>query len=262
MLDRTDAQLLQDPWPGNNTGRRYSAGFARNADDIRAAQRLRWRVFAEELGARLPSRRPGIDQDRYDGFCEHLVARDEANGAVVGTCRVLPPEPARRAGGYCSEAEFDLARLQPIRGHMAEVGRTCIHPQHRNGAVIGLLWMALARYLLESGHAYLAGSASMRLADSGHAVVALYAKLRARHLAPAEYRVDPRRCLPLDGPYTPRTPQIPPPLGAYLAAGAWICGEPAWDPYFNSGDFFLLLPLTRLNPRHALHFFGEVLRAA
>jgi putative hemolysin len=174
--------------------------LARNADDICAAQRLRWRVFAEELGARLPSRRPGIDQDRYDGFCEHLVARDKADGTVVGTCRVLPPEPARRAGGYCSEREFDLARLQPIRGRMVEVGRTCIHAQHRSGAVIGLLWLGLARYMLENGHAYLAGCASMRLVDGGHAAAALYARLRVRHLAPAEHRVDPRRRLPLDGP--------------------------------------------------------------
>ena len=181
---------------------------------------------------------------------------------VVGTCRVLAPEPARRAGGYCSEGEFDLARLQPIRGRMVEVGRTCIHPEHRSGAVIGLLWMELARYMLESGHAYLAGCASMRLTDGGHAAAALFAKLRARHLAPDEHRVYPRRCLPLDGLDAQRAPRIPPPLGGYLAAGAWICGEPAWDPYFNTGDFFLLLPLTRLDPRHARHFLGDVLRTA
>lgn len=246
----------------NCTGRRYSVAFARNADEIRAAQRLRWRVFAGELGARLPSRKPGIDQDRYDGFCEHLVARDDADGTVVGTCRLLPPDAARRAGGFCSEGEFDLARLQPIRGRMVEVGRTCIHPQHRSGAVIGLLWMELARYMLDSGHDYLAGCASMRLIDGGHAAAALYAELRARHLAPDEHRVYPRRWLPLDGPDTQRAPRIPPPLTGYLAAGAWICGEPAWDPYFNTGDFFLLLPLSRLDPRHARHFLGDVLRAA
>lgn len=237
-------------------------GFARSAVEIRAAQRLRWTVFADELGARLPSRMPGIDQDRFDPYCEHLVVRDEASGEVVGTYRVLSPESARRAGSYYSEDEFDLTRLQPLRERMVEVGRSCIHPEHRSGAVIGLLWMGLARYMLASGHGYLAGCASMSMADGGHAVASVFTRLRARHLAPAEYRVFPRRRLPLEELDTERVPDTPPPLCGYLTAGAWICGEPAWDADFNSGDFFLLLPLARLNRRHEQHFFGDALRAA
>jgi putative hemolysin len=90
----------------------------------------------------------------------------------------------------------------------------------------------------------------------------VFEKLRARYFAPAEYRVFPRRRLPPGGLDTKRAPDTPPSLCGYLSAGAWICGEPAWDPDFNTGDFFLLLPLARLNPLYARHFFGDARRAA
>jgi putative hemolysin len=235
-------------------------GFARGAGEIRAAQELRWRVFAGELGARLPSRTPGVDQDLFDPYCEHLVVRNDADDEVVGTYRVLAPDAARRAGCYHSENEFDLTRLQLLRERMVEVGRSCIDPAHRSGAVIGLLWAGLARYMLASGHSYLAGCASMSMADGGHAAASVFEKLRARHLAPVEYRVFPRSCLPLDELDAKRDAEAPPLLRGYLRAGAWIGGEPAWDPDLNTADFFLFLPLARLGARHARHFFGDVLR--
>jgi putative hemolysin len=259
-MDRTDEHLLQQPERRPIERRRYSVGFARGADEIRAAQRLRWRVFAEELGARLGADEPGVDHDRFDAYCEHLLVRDDADGEVVGTYRVLSPEAARCAGGYYSEGEFDLTRLQLLRGRMVEIGRSCIHPGHRSGAVIALLWAGLARYMLANGHGFLAGCASMSMADGGHAAASVFEKFRVRHLAPLEYRVFPRHCLPLDELDAGRAAEAPPLIRGYLRAGAWICGEPAWDPDFNTADFFLLLPLASLSARHARHFFGEVLR--
>jgi putative hemolysin len=259
-MDRIVDQLLEQPGTPPLARRRYSVGFARGKDETRSAQQLRWRVFADELGARLPSRVPGVDHDFFDPYCEHLVVRNDGDGEIVGTYRILSPEAARRVGGYYSEGEFDLARLQLLRDGMVEVGRSCIHPEHRSGAVIALLWAGLARYMLASGHRHLAGCASMSMADGGHAAASVFEKLRARYLAPAEYRVIPRHCLPLEELDSCRAADAPPLLRGYLRAGAWICGEPAWDPDFNTADFFLLLPLARLNPRHARHFFGEVLR--
>ncbi len=259
-MDRAVGQLLEHPATPPSFRRRYSVRFARGAHEVRAAQQLRWRIFAGEMGASLPSRMPGVDHDIFDPYCEHLVVRDDADGEIVGTYRILSPDAARRVGRYYSEVEFDLERLQPLRGQIVEVGRSCIHPDHRSGAVIALLWAGLARYMLASGHAYLAGCASMSMADGGHAAASVFEKLRARHLAPPEYRVVPRRCLPLDELDTGRAAEAPPLIRGYLRAGAWICGEPAWDPDFNTADFFLFLPLARLNPRHARHFFGEVLR--
>jgi putative hemolysin len=227
--------------------RRLSVGLAGEGNERRAAQRLRWKVFAEELGAKLQSAEPGIDQDIFDPYCEHLVVRDDAE--VVGTYRLLPPEGARRIGLYYSETEFDLIRLRGIRHRIVEVGRSCIAPGYRSGAVIALLWSGLARYMLASGHGYLAGCASLSLG----AAPAL--QQRAEHLAPVEYRVTPRKRLP------PRTnaateKSLPPLVKGYLRAGAWICGEPAWDPDFNCADFFMLLPLERIEARYARHFLG------
>jgi putative hemolysin len=256
-MDRIDDLLLQHQRTGARTRRRLSVGFARSPQQKRAAQALRWRVFAEELGARLASREPGIDQDIFDAHCEHLVAQDDDTGEVVGTYRLLPPEAARRVGSYYAETEFDLTRLRLLRARMVEVGRSCIHPEYRNGAAIGLLWAGLTRYMLAQGHEYLAGCASMGMADGGHAAASVYTRLSERCLAPIEYRVFPRCALPLEHLDGRAGGELPALIKGYLRAGAWICGEPAWDPDFNTADFFVLLPLANVAPRYARHFLGR-----
>jgi len=261
-MDRTDDLLLQHPSREVRALRRLSVGLARTAQVLRAAQALRWRVFAEELGARLSSREPGIDQDIFDAHCQHLVVRDDASGEVVGTYRILPPESARRVGCYYAEDEFDLTRLRLLRPRMVEVGRSCIHPEYRNGAVITLLWAGLARYMLAHEHEYLAGCASMGMADGGHAAASVYARLSERHMAPIEYHVFPRCRLPLERLNASAAGELPALVQGYLRAGAWICGEPAWDPDFNTADFFLLLPLANVAPRYARHFLGQGFRTA
>lgn len=250
-MDRIDELLLRRE-------RRLQVGFARTPNVRRAAQALRWQVFAGELGARLPSREPGIDQDEFDRHCEHLVVRDEESGEVVGTYRLLAPEAAHRAGAYYSETEFDLTRLRHLRSRMVEVGRSCIHSQHRGGAVLALLWAGLARYMATHGYTYLAGCASMGMADGGHAAAAAYERMRAENQAPVEYQVFPRCPLPLAELDATAGGELPPLIRAYLRAGAWICGEPARDPDFNTADFFVLLPLANVAPRYARHFLGTV----
>jgi putative hemolysin len=96
-----------------------AVGFARSQSDILEAQRLRYRVFAGEMGANLPSRTPGVDHDVFDPYCDHLVVRDTQSGEVVGTYRILSPENARQVG-YYSENEFDLTRLQHLRSRLVE----------------------------------------------------------------------------------------------------------------------------------------------
>lgn len=257
-MDRIDDLLLEQPGHGTRRRRRLRAGLARTPEVRRAAQALRWRVFAEELGARLPSRTPGIDEDEFDPYCEHLVVRDEELGEVIGTYRLLAPEAARRVGSYYSESEFDLTRLRNFRPRMVEAGRSCIHPDFRDGTVIALLWAGIARYMVAQRYAYLAGCASMGMADGGHAAAAVYACLRREHLAPIEYHVFPRCALPLEELDAGGPARIPPLLRGYLRAGAWVCGDPAWDPDFNSADFFVLLPLANVAPRYARHFLGTV----
>ncbi|MFH0933824.1 MAG: GNAT family N-acetyltransferase, partial [Pseudomonadota bacterium] len=95
--------------------RRLSFGLARTIAEVAEAQRIRYKVFGEEMGAKLPSAETGLDIDRFDEFCDHLLVRDHSNEKVVGTYRILPPDQAYVAGGYYSETEFDLSRLHHLR---------------------------------------------------------------------------------------------------------------------------------------------------
>lgn len=233
---------------------RLRVSLASYPSEVVAAQRLRWQVFAEELGARLPSREHGIDRDLFDPYCEHLIVRDEVGGRVVGTYRILTPEAARRVGSYYSDGEFDLTRLAHLKPRMVEVGRSCIDPEYRNSAaVIALLWSGLAQFMMRNGYEYLIGCASIGMADGGHGAAHIFTRI-ADHMAPLEYRVFPRYPLPLDRLDAGVAVDTPPLLKGYLRAGAYVCGDPAWDPDFNTADLPVLLPMSRLNPRYARHF--------
>lgn len=227
--------------------------LARTPADVRDAQELRYRVFAEELGARLPGR-DGIDCDGYDALCEHLLVREQETGMVVGTYRILPPEMARAGRGYYSASKFDLGRLELLFDHTVEVGRSCVHPDYRNGAAIALLWAGIAKYMRQHCYRYLIGCASISMADGGHIAASLYNRLKGYYLAPAEYRVFPRCPLPWKSLRNDLNAPCPPLIKGYLRAGAQICGEPAWDPDFNTADLLVMLSINRLDQRYASHF--------
>ncbi|MGW1766573.1 GNAT family N-acetyltransferase [Streptomyces sp. NPDC002073] len=237
---------------------RYAVRLARDESEVRAAQRLRHRVFAGELGARLEGPEPGIDSDAFDAYCDHLLVVEEDSGEVVGTYRLLPPERAAVAGRLYSDGEFDLRNLDPIRPDLVEVGRSCVHPDHRNGAVIALIWAGLARYMEQSGHNWLAGCCSIPLADGGGLAAATRDTVLSRNLAPAEHRVTPRRPWRSDGVPRPDRAELPPLLRGYLRLGAWVCGEPAHDGEFGVADLYVLLSLRRTNPRYLRHFLSLV----
>lgn len=231
-------------------------GYARTQSEILEAQRLRYQVFAGEMGATLPSRTPGVDHDIYDPYCDHLVVRDGRTGEVVGTYRILSPENARQIG-YYAENEFDLTRLQHLRQRLVEIGRSCVHPDYRTGATITLLWSGLAQYMRECRYDYLMGCASISMTDGGHAAASLYNCLSAVHLGPQEYRVFPRCPLPLAALQNDRPAATPPLIKGYLRAGAWICGEPAWDPDFNTADLPILMPMAKIANRYAKHYLEQ-----
>ncbi len=232
----------------------YSVALARSEEEVREAQRLRYKVFAEELGAHVKTRLPGHDIDHYDPHCEHLIVRESHADRIVGTYRILSPDAARRVGGYYSESEFYINRLQNLRSRMVEVGRSCIHPDHRSGAVITLLWAGLADYMVGNNYEYLMGCASIGMADGGHNAANLFSQMDAAHMAPAEYRAFPLHGLPFERLATGQPALVPPLIKGYLRVGAWVCGEPAWDPDFNTADLLMLLPMSRMNPRYMRHF--------
>ncbi len=250
MLDLIRQQTQQ-------TQRRLSFNLARNVAEVTEAQRIRFKVFGEEMGANLPSAALGLDIDRFDKFCDHLLVRDHANDKVVGTYRILPPEQAREAGGYYSETEFDISRLQHLRERMVEVGRSCVHPDYRDGATITQLWSGLADYVGKHNHEYLIGCASISMGDGGHYAASVYNKIHKLHAAPAEYTVFPHCRLPLESLNQNLEVIIPPLIKGYLRLGAYIAGEPAWDPDFNCADVFILMPVARMNARYAKHFMKQ-----
>jgi putative hemolysin len=237
--------------------RRLTHSLARTQNELEAAQRIRFKVFAEEMGAKLPSADLGLDIDRFDKFCDHLLVRDHSNEKVVGTYRILPPEQAVKAGGYYSETEFDLSRLAHLRDRMVEVGRSCVHEDYRDGATITQLWSGLAEYVTKNNHEYLIGCASISMGDGGHYAASVYNKIHKLHAAPAEYRVFPHCRLPLESLNQNLDVIIPPLIKGYLRLGAYIAGEPAWDPDFNCADVFILMPVSRMNARYAKHFMRQ-----
>ncbi|WP_019901077.1 GNAT family N-acetyltransferase [Salinispora arenicola] len=244
----------------------YTLSIADDPGHVVAAQRLRHEVFATELGATLRPGADGLDVDDFDPHCDHLIVRQHRDAAVVGTYRLLPPGRVQRR---YADGEFDLAALDPLRDDLVEAGRSCVHPEHRTGAVITLMWVGITRYLHLRGSRWLGGCASVPVADGGRAAAEVWALARARHLAPPPLRVRPLRPwfaepgVPLAATAVGGTVAralLPPLLRGYLRLGAWVCGEPAYDPDFGVVDFYLLFSLDRMNPRYLRHFLGGVQR--
>jgi putative hemolysin len=244
-------RLIASPEP---TG--LEVRLAQTPAEVRAAQRLRYRVFAEEMGARLASAALGLDRDGLDPHCDHLVVR--AGGAVIGTYRMLSPAGRRRAGGWYCASEFDVCRLEAFADRTVEVGRACVDPAYRSGHAITLLWAGLLRYVLQRDCAYVIGCASLGTDDGGHLAASICRRLLQDHLAPADWRVTPRRAFVLEGWREIADAPLPPLLKGYLRLGAQVCGEPAWDPDFNTADLVMMLPLAETNPRYV----ERLLRAA
>ena len=242
---------------------RHSLGvsWARHQDEVREAQRLRHVVFAGEMGARLSSPVAGHDIDLFDDYCEHLLVRDEGSGAVIGTYRLLTPTQAQRVGSFYSDTEFDLTRLRALRGKMVELGRSCVHPEHRHGGVVLSLWGALAEFMARNGMDYMIGCASIPMlhegAVSGDVAASIWRQVRQTHLAPIEHHVRPRLPLPVEQLDDSLEVEPPALIKGYLRLGAKVLGAPAWDPDFNTVDLPMLMKLADLPPRYRKHFLGR-----
>jgi putative hemolysin len=234
----------------------FQITWASNTSEIKEAQRLRYKVFAEEMGANLPSNPENLDIDEFDAYCDHLLIRDQESLRVVGTYRVLPPHKALEIGRLYSDSEFDLSRLDHLRPKLVELGRSCVHEDFRSGAVIMALWSGLAQYMLKHDYEIMLGCASIPMADGGHFAASLYNSLSNDQMAPVENHAFPRLPLPLERLNGGLDVEPPPLIKGYLKLGAEICSAPAWDPDFNTADVLTMLRLSEINPRYAKHFLG------
>jgi len=225
----------------------YVTHLARDWDEIRAAQALRFEVFNLELNEGLAeSFATGRDEDPFDSVCDHLLVEHVPSGTIVGTYRLQPGANAGRNLGYYSAQEFELQVFEPLRNEIIELGRACVHRQHRNLVVLGLLWKGIADYAQAHSARYLLGCSSLTSQDPA-AGASAYADLCRHHLATAEYRTRPLAAFdcPLER-LAEEPPKIPKLLRAYLTIGAKICGPPALDRQFKTIDFLTLLDLQAL----------------
>jgi len=234
----------------------FQIEWAKSPSEVKEAQRLRYKVFAEEMGANLSQNAEGLDVDEFDAYCDHLLIRDHDSLKVVGTYRVLPPHKAKEIGRLYSDSEFDLTRLDHLRPKLVELGRSCVHQDFRSGAVIMALWSGLAQYMQKNGYEIMLGCASIPMADGGHFAASLYNSLSNEQMAPVEFHAFPRLPLPLDQLNGGLEVDAPPLIKGYLKLGAKICSSPAWDPDFNTADLLTMLRLSEINPRYAKHFLG------
>jgi putative hemolysin len=235
--------------------------WARHLDEVRQAQRLRFNIFAGEMGARLDTLKPGHDVDLFDDYCEHLLVRDRDTREVVGTYRVLTPVQARRIGSTYSDLEFDLTRLRSLRERMVELGRSCVHPDYRQGGVIMALWGGLFEFMQRNRLDTMIGCASIPMLHngvvSGDVAASIWNQIRKTHLAPDEYHVRPRLPLPIDQLNGDMTVEPPALIKGYLRVGAKVLGAPAWDPDFNSADLPMLMRMQDVPQRYRKHFLGN-----
>jgi putative hemolysin len=244
-----------------NTSHGISVGWARHLDEVREAQRLRYAVFAGEMGATLPNTVPGHDVDLFDDYCEHLLVRDLASCEVIGTYRVLTPAQARRVGSTYSDTEFDLTRLRHMRDRMLELGRSCVHRDHRQGGVIMALWGALGEFMVRNNLDTTIGCASIPMnapgvVGAGHAAASIWRQVQQKHLASIEFHVRPRLPLPIEQLDDSLNVEPPALIKGYLRLGSKVLGPPAWDPQFNSADLPLMMRLADLPTRYRKHFLG------
>ncbi len=245
--------------------------------DIKLAQRLRYKVFYEEMSA-IPSLRAELrrrDEDPYDSVCDHLLVVDEAADGVnetwsgvrqqkvVGTYRVLRQEIAERTLGFYTQSEYDIAPL--IRSkphhHFMELGRSCVLEPYRNKRTVELLWHGLWTYVREHKVDVMVGCASLPGTDPDQHAMAL-SFLHHNALAPEEWRCRAHETLYVNMDRLPREKidakaalkALPPLIKGYLRLGAYVGEGAVIDRQFGTTDVLIILPVEKIDPRYFEHF--------
>jgi len=244
--------------------------LAQTTADIKSAQRLRYQVFVQEMGAagEMVDHAAGLEIDRFDAHCEHLILvdtrRDSADlGHVVGVYRMLDRDAANKAGGFYSQAEYDLSPLIDSSRSLLELGRSCVHPDYRNGMGLYRLWHGLGAYVSAHRIDVLFGVASfpgVRPKDHGDAL----AYLHNHHLAPVDLRVCSRDASSENFPThenfsIPRAgamATMPALIKAYLRIGGYVGDGAFVDHAFNTTDVCLILDLNRMDEKQRRRYGG------
>ncbi|WP_286885907.1 GNAT family N-acetyltransferase [Aneurinibacillus sp. UBA3580] len=238
--------------------------LAKRSDEIEKALQLRYRVFVEEAGNFFMMNESGMEQDRYDACCDHLIVTDLETDKVVGTYRLLPGDRTTETAGFYSETEFDLAGLQEYRMFTLELGRSCTAPEYRNGRVIQMLWEGIAEYIKQRDVRYLIGCASLHATDiqSRNEIYTMLIKTgmitNRFGISPLiTHRIDSLQTLDFEFSQKDMVRRLPSLMKGYYWLGAEIGGEPAFDPIFHTTDFLTILDPRKISKRYKRHFFIE-----
>jgi putative hemolysin len=259
---------------------RYRLRLAETAEDREAACRLRFKVFNIELKEGLRnSYQTGLDTDRFDCYCEHLLVEDKLEESpvkrVVGTYRMQSGGTAGRNLGYYSEQEFSFSPYEPLRADILELGRASIDREHRTPEALMLLWRGIVQYATEMKLRYLVGCSSLTSKNPSEGWQ-MYRQLE-RFRVPPEFATEPTAAyacpaeqkdadalilssrMESASPFPSAPPvKVPKLLRTYLAIGSFICGPPAWDREFGTIDFLTLLDLQAMSPSARNHFLAPL----
>ena len=259
-LRNLDAHTKNSSNQRNQLKNKISVEWASNQDQVRAAQRLRYNVFTQDMGASFPQNCEGHDIDLFDDFCEHLIVKDLVTDEVIGTYRLLTPAQAQRVGSTYFETEFDMTRLRGLRKRMVELGRSCVHPDHRHGGVIMALWGELFKFMKRNNLDTMIGSASIPVFKSElniDVASQVWCYVKSNHMAPIDLHVRPRSPLHLNSVSYDSNIELPSLIRAYLRLGAIVIGAPAWDPNFNTVDLPMMMRVSDLKPKYHKHLLGS-----
>lgn len=225
----------------------YTVKLAENDSEVEAALRLRFNVFLVDRGMEnLPP--DGLDKDEFDtkGVCDHVIVRNGAE--VVGTYRVQTGETAAKQRGFYSAQEFHLENLEPLRHTMVELGRACLHKDHRNASAFFMLWNGIAKYAKDRGKTHLMGCSSVDGIEHAEGATIYQQLLKSGKLIEPQFRVTPRYSACRLDQTLPGEVKIPKLFRLYLRIGAKICGPPFIDEKYKSRDFLTLLNLDEARP--------------
>ena len=226
-------------------GHKYSVKIAQTREEIEQALRLRFDVFNIELGEGLESSyKNQMDEDEYDAQCDHLLVVENSTNTVIGTYRMQDNLMASSGNGFYTQSEFDIKDFpDDVLDNVVELGRACIHIDHRSGRVLYLLWRGLAKYLALSDKRYLFGCCSITSQNPAEGQAVYQYLTDQKHLHPSfNIPVQPKFNCVNDGSFSFESEvKLPQLFRLYLDIGVKVCSPPALDSIFKTIDFLILL---------------------
>jgi len=251
---------------------RFTARLAETQDDVSAAQRLRYRVFVEEMGASASQQEHDDrrEMDAFDDHCDHLILFDTESAEtdpldrVIGVYRLLRSSVAKAGPGYYSASEFDLEKILAYPNEVLELGRSCVHADYRSGAAMQLLWMALGQYIYKHKLRLLFGCASFHGSDMDALAKPLswlyHNKLAPEHLRPrvvSEFFNDMNLLGPDQVERHEAMKEMPALIKGYLRLNGYVGDGAFIDHDFNTVDVCLVMETDKISARYHSFYAGK-----